>query len=341
VDASFENFFNNSVQGGLQNEYQRSWIAVASHFRSNAWVLGYDPINEPLGLQSREGRGGRHYSVGLSCLYGGSDGQTEEIGSNHTLTCPATVPKRGLIETLLETDTHHLVFPEIDNASDDGHTLFVTKAKDLVRVVYNFHDYCPERSGVTGNPTDLRVCSDRELLTMAKQEQYRPLYDTSSQPGGPAIMMTEFGATNDQRLASLLVEDASTLGLSWIWWSWRYFNDPTGSSAEAVVDDQNHYNPVIGPLTSTHVVAVAGSLLTAQSSQLVGSLTLAYSPTASVHAPTTIYISPYDYPVGYCVYANGATITSKPGAQYLTLDNQTSDGTIVVRIEPGTCVPSL
>jgi endoglycosylceramidase len=341
VDASFSNFFTNAVQGGLQNEYQRSWVAVARHFRSSPWVVGYDPINEPLGLQFVLGHGHRHYSVGLSCLYGGSDGETQEIGSTHTLVCPPNVPKRGLIETLLETDTHHLVFPEIDNASDNGRTLYVTKAADLVRVVYNFHDYCPERSGVTGNPIDLQVCSDKELLTMAKQEQLRPLYDTPSQPGGPAIMMTEFGATSDQALASLLVSDASTLGLSWTWWAWRYYHDPTGSSAEGLINNRNVYSPVITPLTQTHVVAVAGDLLSAQSSQLIGSLTLVYSPTGTIHAPTTIYISPRSYPVGYCVYANGATITSKPGAQYLTLDNTTTDGTIVVRVEPGTCVASL
>ena len=88
-------------------------------------------------------------------------------------------------------------------------------------------------------------------------------------------------------------------------------------------------------------MAVAGDLLSAQSSQLVGSLTLVYSPTGTIHAPTTIFISPRTYPVGYCVYANGAKITSKPGAPYLTLDNTTTDGTIVVRVEPGTCVSSL
>jgi len=340
VDASFQNFFNNAVQGGLQNEYQRSWKAVATRFRHNPWVIGYDPINEPLGLQQRDGPSHRDYSVGLSCLYGGSDGETQEIGSSKTLVCPPTVPKVGLVELLLSADETHLVFPEIDNATENGRTLFVTTAKDLTRVVYNFHDYCPQRSGVTGNPVNLQSCSDSELLQLIKQEQLRPLYATHSQPNGPAIMMTEFGATDNVALAALLIMDASTVGLSWAWWSWRYYQDPTGSSAEAVINDQNQYSPVIVPLTQTHAIAVAGSLLSAQFGQLTGNFTLVYAANTSIKAPTVIYVSPTSYPVGYCVYVKGGTITSPPGAPYLTVDNVTNAATVVVRLEPGSCVGS-
>jgi endoglycosylceramidase len=341
VDASFLNFFDNAVQGGLQNEYARSWRAVAERFKDDPWVVGYDPINEPLALQHSVGHAHRLYSTGLSCLDGGSDGDTNEIGSTKTLRCPSTIPKTGLIEMLLETDPHHLVFPEVDNATDNGRTLFVTKSNELSRVVYNFHAYCSQRSGRTGNPTHLTTCADAELLAMVKEEQLRPLYATPTQPGGPAIMMTEFGATSDESLAALLVGDASTVGLSWAWWSWRYYDDPTGSSDEALISSQNRYSPVIGPLTQTHAVAVAGSLLSASSGQPAGSFTLVYVTNTSIHAPTTIYISPSDYPVGYCVYASGATITSRSGAAYLSLDNQANGVTAVVRVEPGQCVGSL
>ena len=56
-----------------------------------------------------------------------------------------------------------------------------------------------------------------------------------------------------------------------------------------------------------------------------------------------IYISPTSYPVGYCVYVKGGTITSPPGAPYLTVDNVNngaSGSTVIVRIEPGGCVDS-
>jgi endoglycosylceramidase len=341
VDASFSNFFDNAVVGGLQNEYQRSWRAVAEHFKSNPWVVGYDPINEPLGLRSKAGFRHRDYSTGLSCLYGGSDGETVEIGSTKAIVCPPGVPKQGLVELLLQADHTHLVFPEVDNATNHGKTLFVTSSKDLSRVVYNFHDYCPQRSGATGNPDNLQHCSDAELLQLIRQEQLRPLYASHFQPDGPAIMMTEFGATNDPALASRLALDASTVSLSWTWWSWRYYDDPTGSSAEALIGPSNTYSPVINSLTQTHVVAIAGSLLSSQFDEQTGNFTLVYAADTAIKAPTVVYVSPGAYPVGYCAYVRGAAIRSPPGAEYLTLDSQVNGSTVVLRLEPGRCVASL
>ena len=37
---AWNNFWNNDVVGGLQEQYQRAWAAVASAFRSNPWVVG-------------------------------------------------------------------------------------------------------------------------------------------------------------------------------------------------------------------------------------------------------------------------------------------------------------
>ena len=342
VVASFNNFFDNSVQGGLQQNYQRSWAAVAERFKSNPWVVGYDPINEPLALQSVDGYQGRDYSLGLSCLYGGAAGAQQEINSTVALTCPTGVPTEGLLQVLSAIDTTHLLFPEIDNASDQGQTLFLASPGKLGRIVYNFHDYCSQRSGQTGNPTNVQACADMVLVQMIRQEQLRPLYATPEQPNGPAIMMTEFGATSSAALAALEVLDASSVGLSWAWWAWRYYNDPTGSSAEALISNQNTYSDVVAPLTQTHAVAVAGNVLTSQFSQATGNFSLVYSADPNIHAPTTVYVSPYDYQkTGYCVYVNGGTLTSKPGAAYVTVDNPTTHSTVLVRIEPGHCVKGI
>ena len=341
VQASFDNFFENSVVGGIQNDYRKAWVTVATRFKTNPWVVGYDPINEPLALDSAQGSGGRHYTVGLSCLYGGSGGDTKEIDSNKTISCPPTVPSTGLVRLLLNTDPNHLVFPEIDNATDNGKTLYVTVGHDYRRVVYNFHNYCPDRSGVTGNPTNLLQCANAELLQLLRQEQIRPEYSTTSQPQGPAIMMTEFGATNNPILADMLMMDAATVGLSWAWWAWRYYNDPTGSSDEALINSQNVYSQAIIPLARTSALAVAGSILASQYSATTGNFTLTYVAKKSINAPTTIFISPYQSTTGYCSYVRGARITSKPGAQYLTIDNTVDGATVVVRIEPGKCVAGL
>ncbi len=340
VDAAFSNFFNNSVVGGLQQNYQQAWQAVAARLASNPWVVGYDPINEPLALRHAIGASDRLYTTGLSCLYGGSGGNTVEIDTKQVLPCPSTVPKIGLISVLRNTDTNHLIFPEIDNASDRGRTLFVTPGKNLSRIVYNFHDYCPERSGKTGNPTSPERCSNTALIQLIKEAQLRPLFANKALPNGPAMMMTEFGATSDPTLADYLVLDAATIGLSWAWWAWRYYDDPTGSSAEALIDDSNQYSPVKPVLSQTHTVAVAGTLLSSQFAQITGNFSLVYQANTAIKAPTTIFVSPTTYQVGYCAYATGATVTSKPGSPYLTASNTTNGATVVIRIEPGKCVQS-
>jgi len=153
--------------------------------------------------------------------------------------------------------------------------------------------------------------------------------------------MTEFGATNDLSLAQLLVLDAGTVGLNWAWWSWRYYDDPTGSSSEAIISTpDNTYSPVVPALTDTRTVAVDGAVLAAQASQATGMYSLVY--VAANKGPTTIYVSPTAYQqTGYCTYVTGGTITSKPGAQYLTVKSGTKGSTVTVRVEPGACVPGL
>jgi len=43
LSAAFEHFWNNDVVGNLQGEYDQVWAAVASYFRNDPWVIGYDP----------------------------------------------------------------------------------------------------------------------------------------------------------------------------------------------------------------------------------------------------------------------------------------------------------
>ena len=342
VDASFHNFFYNSVQGDLQGEYDRAWHAVAERFKNNPSVIGYDPINEPLALQPYKGKGGLLYAQGLSCLYGGSGGKTWELNSNAIVPCPSSVPRIGLVSMLLRTDTNHLIFPEVDNASDAGKTLFITRSTDYERLVYNFHDYCQQRSGQTGNPTDLNQCGDTVLNQLISEAQKRPLYRSAAQPGGPAEVMTEFGATSSQNLAALMVNATATVGLSWLWWAWRYYDDPTGSSAEALVSTPgNTYSPAMNPLLATRTVAVAGTVLASEHAFPTDLYNLTYLANASTQ-PTVIWIAPNAYQAtGYCTYATGATITSKPRSQYVTVKNAFPGAVVSVRIEPGHCVSGL
>lgn len=338
---AWNNFWNNDVVGGLQQQYQRAWVAVASTFRSNPWVVGYDPINEPSAMNNIVTTSTYEYSASLSCLYGGRSEPLLELDSSKRITCPPDVPSAGLIRRIVTADPVHLVFPEVDNASNpaNGHTLFVARTPTLPGTVYNFHDYCPYRSGVTGNPTDPAYCSEVETTPMVNNMNRRALYATKAQPAGPSIMMTEFGATSDYTLAALIALDAQNNGLSWAWWAWRYYDDPTGSSDEALVTANGSLSPVAPAISGTYAMAVAGVPIEGITVPINGEYTLIYYSNPSIKAPTSIHLDSLRFnKFDYCVYANGATVTSKPGARIVTLENTGPARMVGVRIVPGKCL---
>ena len=336
---AWNNFWNNAVTGGLQQEYNRSWAAVAKKFSKNSWVMGYDPINEPSAMDSVLYTAHYEYSVSLSCLYGGRSADLVAFDDKTRIICPTAVPTTGVIGTILKNDPHHLVYPEVDNATNpkDGKTLYLAKTPTLSKVVYNFHDYCPYRSGVTGNPQNSAYCSEVETTPMVDNYHRRELYATTAQPLGPAIFMSEFGATSSYDLASLITLDAESLGISWAWWSWRYYNDPTGSSAEALVGATNELAATAPALTSSYAMAVAGVPLDAETNPINGQYTLLWEANPAIKAPTTIYLDPLQFQYNYCVITTNGTITSQRNAQIVTIKNPSSTQLVGVRILPGLC----
>ncbi len=67
---AFSHFWHNNVRGDLQGEYDKIWGLVARTFRTNPWVLGYDPFNEPFST-SLIRLGNAHFDAQLECFYTG------------------------------------------------------------------------------------------------------------------------------------------------------------------------------------------------------------------------------------------------------------------------------
>ena len=338
--AAWNNFWDNSVIGGLQQQYQKSWAAVAKRFANNPWVVGYDPINEPSAMNNVVVTPQYDYTASLSCLYGGRNTKLVAFNNKTKIPCPAGVPNIGLIQTIQSNDPKHLVMPEVDNAvnPNGGKTLYLATTPSLSGLVYNFHVYCPYRSGVTGNAKNQELCSSKETTSMVNNVNRRALYASTLQPFGPAIIMSEFGATSNQKLSSLLALDAGSLGLSWAWWSWRYYSDPTGSSAEALVQADDQLSPAGSALTQTYAMAVAGIPVDAQSDPLNGQFTLVWQTNPEITAPTTIFLDPMTFQYPYCTYVTGGRITSKPGAAMVTVQNSSKSELAGIRVVPGKCV---
>ena len=141
-----------------------------------------------------------------------------------------------MIPTIQSVDSHHLTFVEPDIYWVTGGNIPSQLGPlPFKRIVFNFHTYCGDRSPVTGNPTDLLRCLQSEETSASEQDITRLSMGSAAQPTGPAIFMSEFGATTSIPLAGFDVEWAGLDDLGWIYWAWKYYDDPTGSSAEGLV----------------------------------------------------------------------------------------------------------
>ncbi|HUY86327.1 MAG TPA: cellulase family glycosylhydrolase, partial [Acidimicrobiales bacterium] len=282
ADAAYAHFWNNDVVGNLQGEFDRVWTAVASYFANDPWVVGYDPYNEPFSISLLNFKD-EQFDSKLECFYVGKLLPRIPVAGQPVISCPPSDPNQGLIQQIEAADPNHLVFYEPDIYTRRGSTNFVG-AMNLPRLVFNFHDYCSFRSGTTGNPTDLMACSNQEANTMSKRSEDRPELSSPAQPGGPAWFMSEFGATSNSMLLGQLAADADNYLLGWSYWSWKYYNDPTGSGDEALVNPSGKLRTTVTALSRAYPVAIAG-VPTAMSSNATTSIfNLTYKPNHNIAA---------------------------------------------------------
>lgn len=345
LNAAVGHFWTNDVVGDLQGEYLRAWQAVAERFRSDPWVVGYDPMNEPFTravvvtdpFTGPSTDFDPEVAQDLECLYTGAahPGRSEADGS--VLQCPPQDPAIGLIPTLEETDPTHPVFFEPDIFTSRGRPNDVGPM-DLPNLVFNFHDYCGYRSPVTGDPTDLVACARQEMQTMRLRVRERAGISSAAQPAGPPLFMSEFGATTSEPLLALLTADADRIGIGWIYWAWKYYDDPTGSSNEALVLPSGAFSPGVRALARTYPMAVAGSPSSISFDPDSGAFELVYTPNPAARAPTLVFVPvSVHYPHGYCAAASGGTILSAKGATDLVVRNDPAAATVVVTVRAGAC----
>jgi len=206
------------------------------------------------------------------------------------------------------------------------------------RIVFNFHVYCGDRSPVTGNPNDLLKCLQDEYSAASEQDVTRLSMSSRYQSNGPAMFMSEFGATTSPALAGFDTEWAGLDEIGWAYWAWKYYNDPTGSSAEGLVLPGGSYSPIVGELSRTYPQVVAGVASSILFNPFTGAWGMVYSPTLSAQGETIIAIAAAQhYPHGWCAAVRGGSITSQPGAIRLTVQTQGSPNQVYVTVTAGRC----
>jgi endoglycosylceramidase len=335
LDIAEQHFWVNDVVGNLQGQFDLAWRTVAHFFRDNRWIVGYDPYNEPFSQELTQIQRVA-FATDLECFYTGRDNPPSVAGTSRRLSCPADDPTMGLIPTIEAADSHHLIFVEPDIYTENGLPALL-EPMSFPRLVYNFHVYCPQRSPVTGNPTNVVACGDHEVASILRNEKERASLGSAQQPEGPAWFMSEFGATSSVDLVTVITKAADNTGVGWGYYSWKYYQDPTGSSSEALVTTAGGYSPIVGALSSTYSQAVAGTVRSESFNPLSGAFQMTYVPDF-VSSPTSIFVAQSQhYPHGWCAAVLGGRITSAPGATHLLLGPLGHPSQITVTVTAGNC----
>ncbi len=335
VDSAFHTFWTNDAVGNLQGQFDRVWTAVATSFRNNPWIVGYDPFNEPFSRALGAG-GDDQFGTELACFYLGRADAAAPAPGSPPLTCPPGDPAVGLVPRLLAADPTHLVFTEPD-IFGRGIGPSTVGPMNLPRLVFNFHVYCGERH-LNGNPTSLAACAGHEALTLAQRAADRAEMATPAQPGGPAWFMSEFGATSNVALLQQVTAAADQQLVGWSYWAWKYYDDPTGSADEALALPSGRLRPTVSVLSQTYAQAIAGRPVSMSFDPATGAFHLSYVPAPAVHAPTIVFVPvALHYPTGYCASVSGGTVVSAPDSSKLLVTNDPGAQAVQIAIVAHRC----
>ncbi len=119
-------------------------------------------------------------------------------------------------------------------------------------------------------------------------------------------MMSEWGATDNNRAIHIDAEVADDNLMGWTHWAYKFWNDPTtADNAQGLFRDDRKFSTAkqgkLRELVRTYAQATAGTPLTMHFDTTDGAFELTYRPDRRISAPTEIFVSPLHYPHGYVV----------------------------------------
>jgi len=309
VKEAIHNFFANDVRGDLQGQYARVWQAVASHYRANDDVIGYDLYNEPDDFDVLR------FDPELQCDYGGPVHEPMSCTRSQARALPD-----GLIGAVQAADPRHVVFFEPSGATNYGipETIGIAEPLRFGNIALAFHMY-----GDAATQLAMIAADRRRTVTR--------------QPGGPPTIMDEFGASPDAAATAATVSLAGQTGLSWSYWSALQLDDPTaGSSQEGLINQQtgNPHPAMARALAVPYPAATAGMPGPEAFYRATARFVYSYAVAPSGHSPTEIVLPPYTYPRGYTVRVQGAVVVSAANAPMLELRAVPRAVTVQVTVRP-------
>jgi endoglycosylceramidase len=209
-------------------------------------------------------------------------------------------------------------------------------------LVFNVHIYCTDRNPRTGNPIDAATCAADEARSLRRRLAQRRGMASRYQPDGPPMVVTEFGATSDAAVLRVTTGAFDRALVGWMYWDWKYYRDPTGSSQEALVKVTGRLRSTAAVLSQVYAEAVAGTPQAMSYDATRDTFTLRYRTWRQVRAPTLIVVpTGVHYRHGYCAHVVGGRVRSAPGSSLLRVSNgAVRPHEVLVRLTPGSCSPA-
>jgi len=301
---------------GLQDRYAAAWAHVAARFAKARHTLGLDLMNEPW-----------PGTPWTSCLAAagcpGFDGSA--MGPFY----------RRVIDRIRAVERQKLIWYEPNVLFNFAAGTALPDLADR-SAGFSFHVYCTQ--GLAPPPYTGSSCETLDDAVLSNA-------DRRAQSTGDALLLSEFGATDDLATIRRNVQLADRHLVSWQYWHYCECRDPTttGSGAQAVVVDPSQ------PPTGSNVKEAKLDVLSQPYPQLVAGTpgawrfdpaTRIFQFAYSTKGPggkrfarrvkkrsrgalkirqTEIFLGKARYPKGYRVSARGGAITSKPKAGVLKL----------------------
>ncbi len=302
----YDQFWSNA--NGLWAPYQAAWTAVATRWKKQPYLLGYDLFNEP---------------------WPGTQWPT-----CFELDCPlfdATLQKffDSALAGVRAADTEHFAFFEPQQLFDFGAPSAMTAESDPA-LGLSWHDYCSVTlTAGTGLP-ELPDCLIIEPRTMSNA-------DAQIAALGATSLMTEFGATDDITDIGRVAGLADQHLVGWTYWAYKNSGDPTGGSVEGLFSDDSDLSTLkpakADVLIRPYARAIAGTPQAMSFDGASKQFNLSYTPRAAT-APTEIFVPARHYPKGYRVTVQGGQVTSAANATVLTIANNAGAAQVQLTIEP-------
>jgi endoglycosylceramidase len=303
---NYDHFWNNdATKSGLrlQDAYAAAWAHVASYFRNDTGVMGYDLFNEPF-------PGSQWYS----CL------SPAGCPVFDTQFLAPFVTK--VLKAIRSVDQKHLVFYEPQLSFDFSAGTSIGDPGDALSG-FAFHAYCAAAVGAPETPPTRAACDQVENRTLSNADQ-------QSTTSGDALLLTEWGATDDAAELTSVMAAADNHMDSWQEWTYVGGDPSAPRPAEGILRDL-HKPPTgsnvkwakLAILEEPYPQVVAGTPTSWSYSRGAHRFSFSYSTQAAGgslrSALTTVYIPVGALGSGYRVVVRGAQVVSDPGADRLVL----------------------